>query len=183
MKKVGFVVFGLELEKYLSDTYRPRIVLYSLLDSSNNTLIPVVDQTLKNHKGLDVTIRYSQHSDLYLGACKGLHQQSNLSFSETQSTQEIIEAILIYIDLNLLGSPYFSCLAVMQLSRTLDDQSLKEKYFNQALEKLKRVPEDIIEIQTNGLNHFIERIRNQSKDELVAEVTKCVEKYKLTSIL
>jgi len=166
LKRVRFVVYGIELEKYVSTGYRPRFVMYNLLDVSGNISITCIDKILKNNKGLDVSIKYVQHENTYLDACRMMKLQASIDFAKESSIEEIIEAILTFIEKDILGTPYYSCLAVMQLSRLLDSEAKKESYFNKAVDELNKIPRHILEMKIKDFDSWIENIRNLTPIEL-----------------
>ena len=182
LKRVSFVALGIELEKYLSDAYRPRFVLYNLLDSSNSKLITSIDQTLKNKKGLEVSIKYSQHEAVYLEACKLMKKQARVDILNTPNLEGIIDGILTFVDKDIMGNPFYSCLAVMQLSRMLDKEKSRDKYFEKALKELNKIPKQLLEMQTKGFDVWVDKIRNLKPEELKEAEKESLRKHKLEEI-
>jgi hypothetical protein len=182
LKKIGPVVLGIELEKFFSDAYRPRVILINLVDNTSNTLVKVIDQTIKDKKGLDITVLYSQHTREYLDACYLLEQQSRLSLFGNPTLEDIINGIVTDIEKNA-GNCFWSCQAVMQLSQLIENNQKKEMYFEKGLELIrKKVPAQLLDMQTKGSEKWITSIKNLDTEKINTCVKESLQKHKLDDI-
>lgn len=183
LKVVGPVAYGIELEKFLSDKYRPRVILINLIDGSS-TFIKVIDQTIKNNRDLDISIGYSQHSKEYIETCKLLEQQSRISLFGKPTIEDIIKSIITYIEKDSIGNCFWSCQAVMQLSRLVEDEVKKELFFSKGLELLKKkIPVQLLDIQTKGTEKWISGIRDLDVKKISELIEISIRNKKLQSIL
>lgn len=184
LKQVGPVIIGIELEKFLSDEYRPKFILFNLLDSFNNKLIYVINQYIVDKKGLDISINYNQHKMHYESVSELLKHQSRISLTENPSIEDIIFGIMNYIDNDCLGNPFWSCIAIMQLTKFLNEKSKQEYYFNTATSILKnRVPDEILEMQTKGTEEFINKIKATQTQEFNQSIKNNIIKHKFEDFI
>lgn len=182
LKRTGPVVFGIELEKFLSDEYRPRVVLYNLIDNSSK-LIRVIDQTISNQKGLEISIKYSRHAEEYPNACRLLEQQSRVNFFGKPAIEDIICSIITFIEKDAVANCFWSCEAVMQLSRLLNEDQKKEKYFEKGLDLAKnKIPAQILDTLTKGTEKWIAAIENLNVEKINTLIEDSLRRHKLEDI-
>ncbi|MCR6641085.1 MAG: hypothetical protein NVV82_19355 [Sporocytophaga sp.] len=184
LKRIGPAIIGIELEKYMSDKYRPRLVLINLLDTSYNKISPCVYQSFKNKKGNELFVAYKDHSHLYLDACKIVENEARISLRNKPTLNEIIEGIFIYIEEDLYSAnPFDECKSILLFSRLLHDEKMKEFYFDKAVKLMeKKIPHSILEDFTGGFKSWIEIIKNLDSEKLNKLQEESINKYKLIEI-
>lgn len=183
LKIIGPIAFGIGLEKFLSDEYRPRLIAYNLIDNSENKLIKIINQTLTDKKDLDISIEYNKHENHFLDACSEMKKQARLDLDKPYQIENFIDGILMFIEKDCLENPIYPCQAVLQLSNYLKKSELKESYCKEAVKLLtKKVPANLLQIQTKGLDKWIESNKNISNEEINLRIQQSIKKYKLEGI-
>ena len=184
LKRIGPVVVGIELEKFLSNAYRPRVVLYNLLDETSNKLIPVIDQTIRSKKGIEISIEYSQHAKEYLPATDLLVSQSRVKLNGKTTLDELLGGIILYIENDAVSNCFWSCQAVMQLSRLIESESKREQYFRQGLDLVKKkVSAQFLDRQTKGVEAWTMSIKNLEPQTMGLMISKNLKKHRLEDVL
>jgi hypothetical protein len=182
LKRFGPVVYGIELEKYFSSEYRPRVVLYSLL-ANEPRLGAVIDQTIRTERNIEVTVKYSQHSENYLTASRLLTEQSRVNLFGKPTIDQVIEAIFNYVKFNIQTNCYWSCRAVMQLSRLMDDKTKGDEYLEQGFDLLKqKLSTQWLETETKGLDNWKMEIKNLTADKIDVLINENIKKYRFENI-
>lgn len=183
LKRVGGIVLGIELEKYFDVGYRPKPVIFNLLDPTARSFFPCVVQSLRNPKGLQLTIRYTGHSQEYLQACDIMRRQARVRLDGVPTLLEVIRGILKYIDGDLMGTnPFQPCKAVMLLSRMIQDADQRDQYFQAALERLLRYPAQYVEVETGGTEQWIVAMRSRQSEELLRAMSENIERFKFEGV-
>lgn len=183
LKRIGPVVIGVELEKFLSYEYRPRFVLYNLINSRSNTLITIIDQVIKDERGLDATVEYAKHSDTYLRSCELLNKKSRVTLFGKVTVENIIKGILSFVENDMYGNCFWSCDAVMQLSRLLNEEHKREEYFDKAVELVRqKVPSAILEACSLGTEKWINDNRSLTINEINSHISDSIRKFKFEDI-
>lgn len=182
LKRFGPIVIGIELEKFSSDEYRPRFIAINLL-SNPKKLIRCIYQSAKNKKGLDVIVPYSKHSVSYIEACSLIQSQSRISLRMEPSIYDIINGIKDHIDNDLSeANPFFECEALMYLSKYLPNPKTSNEVFQNALDRLNRVPRIFIETYSGGYETWVNRINSYTIEELNNCIKESIMVNKLQNI-
>ncbi|MGZ3922017.1 MAG: hypothetical protein ACXVC7_17085, partial [Bacteroidia bacterium] len=180
LKRNGPVLYGVELEKFLSTTYRPRIVLYSLLDENSSKLVTSINYTARDKKKLEVSIEYKLHEQKYEEAIHYLKEQSVLDFSNEMNIEGFIRAIFQFIEEKISGNPFWSCETIMFLSKFVDDTSLQNKFFESAILTIRqKVLAPHLKLQIGDFDKWIENKKKISRTELELTMTNNIIKHKL----
>lgn len=183
LKRVGPVVFGIELEKYFQTGYRPTVILFNLIDCRSNRLVYVIDKKVRNERGLEYIIDYSEHTEHYHKASMFLVEQSPISLFGALSIEYIIKSIISYVENDSVGNCFWSCQAVMQLSQLIEDEQKKETFFAKGVELMRRrIPMQWLEMQTGGIKQWINDIRNLDAERINDSVKESLRKHKLEEI-
>lgn len=184
LKKVGPVIVGIELEKFLSDEYRPRVVAYNLLDNRNNRLVSIIDQTIKNKKGLDISIKYKQHAEEYVEACALLKNKARVDLFGMPAIEDIITGIIGFIEHDAAGVCFWSCQAVMQLSHLIDVEKKKVYFFNKGYDLLKqKVPPQFLAMQVGDVERWLRETKELNAEKINPLIEESIRKYKLEGVV
>jgi len=181
LKRFGPVVYGIELEKYLSSEYRPRIVAYSMI-ANDSRLCTIIDHTIRTEGYIEVSIKYAQHSENYLPASHLLKGQSKIDLFGKPTLEKIIEAIIANVKADFRNC-FWPCRAVMQLSRLIDDKVKAEVYFEEGFDLLKKkTPAQWLEMETKGLENWKMGIKNLTAEKIDILINENIEKYRFENI-
>ncbi|NJM26009.1 MAG: hypothetical protein HC859_11500 [Bacteroidia bacterium] len=131
LKRIGPVAFGIELEKYLPDSYRPRMIVYNLIEAGSK-LVPVVDHLAKDNRGLQIFIPYTSHAKRYTEACELMARQARVKLLTRPAPEDVINGIIAYVENDAVGDCFWSCQAVLQLSQLLSRKPNATNIFRSA---------------------------------------------------
>jgi len=188
LKRVGPIVFGIEIEKFLPEEYRPRFIAHNLMGSNPSSLIYIVDQPILNWKGLDVTVEYSSHDKVCVDICKKMEHQAYINLSGEVSLHDLIGGILKFIQSKnttsyLFGHCVLAGEAALQLTSFFRETDTKKEYFDTVIKTLeKKISLNRLEELTGGYENWLIRIRNQCKEDLEKIILENIERYRMEKI-
>ena len=184
IKRIGPVIIGIEIEKFLSDEYKPKFIAYNLIDHDSRNLVYIIDQSIKNRKGLDISIKYSSHAAEYIEACEKMECQSCINLTNRVSLNMILDGILTFVKSDYIGNCFWSCQAILQLSRLIEPVNVGNDYFNEGVKLLERkVPSEILEFMTGGFQNWINKTKCLSHGEIMNYITCNLGKFKLEKVI
>lgn len=183
LKRIGPVVFGIELEKYLPDAYRPRMILYNLIDAGNK-FVPVIDQLVKDNRGLQIFIPYAHHTRRYTEACELMARQARVGLLSRPSLEDIVDGVIAYVENDAIGDCFRSCQAVLQLSQLLESPGKREMYTRTGAELVRKyVPTGIFEQHSGaGKEEWIHDISLLDPEKINSLIMKCMKRHRLMDI-
>lgn len=102
----------------------------------------------------------------------------------TPTIEDIITGIIKYIEHDALGVCFWSCQAVMQLSRLIEGEKQKEDFFNKGYDLLKqKVPLQFLIMQVKDVEEWMHGIKELNTEKINILVEEGIRKYKLEDIV
>jgi len=180
LKLYGPLIYGIELEAFLSDVYRPRVVLFTLLDD-RTAFAFAIDQLIKDKKGLDLDVTYKLHDVQFIDAVNTLIKQSIIPLEENINPEHAIKYIFKFLNIRPMGSnPFASCHTIMLLSKYIDNQDMADNYFNVAVKLIKEESSDhFIKSNFENFDLWVEQQKKLTLTDLNERVKANIIKAKL----
>ena len=146
--RYGPIVYGIELEKYLSSKYRPKFISLNLLSEYPEFSI---SRTLNTNSQSQVSVSYSHHSRDFDFVSELMKKQAQIVILETLNPVQVLaqykeEILKIRND---GASPLAAWFAIIQIALFYGQEATAKREKEEILEYIKSLPKESLAIFDN----------------------------------